>query len=371
MTPTPRFKIFLSVTADEERLKRLYSEKSRDGSVQINLDRNPDFFEALRVEGFLNGVYAVEDTQTRLIAGAGIRNLRYCYINGEVQKIGYLSGLRVGEGYRKSRSMAMIFLKLRELYLQGECAGYLCSVFNSNKTAVRVLTSGKAGMPHFNEVGQFNTFVFKPVPVNSREEREVIIRRAERTDLLNILAFLNEEGSKRQYFPYYTLSDFTDPSGTLKNLQINDIYIALENNQIAGCIALWNQTAFRRWKVEGYSPFFKIVRPIYNALIFLTPLPRLPKPQSGFNYRLLSLVCIRNDNSNIFKALYNRAIHSIPQNENAIISAGFFNNDPLIKSLPKLKMSFKSTIFIGNWKETQPEIDKIDNRFPYIEAGSL
>jgi hypothetical protein len=371
MTNSPRFRIFQASSSDEERLKILYSEKSRDGSVQINLDRSPGFFDALQVEGYENGVFAVEDTESGILAGAGIRNIRKCYINGEVQKIGYLSGLRVAENYRKSRAMAMIFIRLRELYMQGECAGYLCSVFNSNKTAIQGLTSGKAGMPVFRLVGTFNTFVFKPSLIKTRFEKDVQIRQANNTDIEELCRFINTEGSKHQYFPYLTPADINQTQGLLKNLNISDIFIATRNNEITGCLALWDQTAFRRWKVEGYSNSMKILRPIINFLFYFIGLPRMPKSQTVFNYRLLSLVCIRNNDRNIFAALYNEAIRNIPKNKKVLISAGFFEKDVLIKSLPRLKLSFKSSIFIGNWKETQSEIDKIDNRNPYVEAGSL
>src|SRR5659263_44736 len=122
MNTSPRFQLFKASEMDEERLKKLYSEKSRDGAIQINLDRCPNFLEALQVEGFENGVFAVEDSHTGIVAGAGIRNIRNCHINGKITKIGYLSGLRVASNYQKSRAMAMIFIKLRNLYLQGECS---------------------------------------------------------------------------------------------------------------------------------------------------------------------------------------------------------------------------------------------------------
>ena len=371
MTTAPRFRLFQANTHDEERLKQLYAEKSRDGVIQINLDRNPDFFEALKVEGFENGVFAVEDTQSGLITGAGIRNIRECYINGKPQKIGYLSGLRVAKQYQKSRTMAMIFIKLRQLYLQGECVGYLCSVFNSNKTAIKVLTSGKAGMPVFNLVGQMNTIVFKPIPVRLKVKTNAIIRQANINDIDNLVKFLNTEGSKHQYFPYYSKNDFNNNTGLLNNLSVSNIYLAFEKNEIVGSIAIWDQTPFRRWKVEGYSHFFKIFRPMVNGLFKLLNLPQLPKAQTIFNYRLLSLVCIRNNSKNIFKSIYNQAIQGINKDKKILISASFFMSDPLIHALPIRRFSFKSTIFIGYWKETQTEIDAIDQRFQYLEAGSL
>jgi hypothetical protein len=371
MTGAPRFRIFLAGADDTERLKNLYSEKSSDGSLQINLNRDPDFFEALRVEGYENSIYAVEDTETGRIAGAGIRNLRECYINGKVKKIGYLSGLRVAEKYRKSRAMAMIFIKLRELYLTGECDGYLTSVFESNTLAMKVLTSGKAGMPLFKKIGSLNTFVFKPVQLPAKKDKTLIVRQAKSSDIEILTSFLKEEGSKQQFFPSYTISDFNHPSGILKDLKISDIYLAFRNNEIAGCLALWDQTGFRKWKVEAYSPFFKLARPILNWIFHYTSFPGLPPIHASFNYRIISMVCIRDNEKEVFASLYNKSIQNVTGNKTILISAGFFDNDQVIRILPYFKMSFKSSIFIGNWKETQSEIDSIDKRFPYIETGSL
>jgi len=371
MTSSPRFRIFQANATDEERLRQLYSEKSRDGAIQINLDRTPNFVDALQVEGFENGIFSVEDTQTGVIVGTGIRNIRKCFINGKFENVGYLSGLRVASTYRKSRAMAMIFIKLRQLYLKGECKGYLCSVFNSNKAALEILTSGKAGMPTFKRVGQLNTFIFKPKQIHSNINKNILIRRLETNDIDKFLKFLHSEGSKRQFFPYYTHNDLTNSSGLLKDLHNSDIIIAIEENEIISCLALWNQNTFRRWKVEGYSAGVKILRPFLNGIFSLLTLPRLPKEHSKFNYRLLSLVCIRDNDRNIFAELFNYAIHGLDKKEAVLISASFFENDSLIQVLPKFKFSFKSTILLGFWKETKSEIDQIDQRFPYIEAGSL
>lgn len=370
MTTSAKFQILKANATDEEQLNLLYSEKSRDGSLQINLERSPDFFEALRVEGYDSVVNYVKDTQTGHIAGAGIRTIRECYINGEIKKIGYLSGLRVAEKYRKSRVMAMIFQKLKHMYLQGECTGYLFSVFNNNTKALHALTSGKAGLPMVKTVGNYNSFIFKPKLIASKNFSGPTIRQATIDDIGNLISFLNEEGRKRQYCPHYTSSDFSS-TGSLKNMNMDDVILALDNNEIIGCLALWDQTPFRRWKVGGYSRMLKICRPILNGIFKILDLPQYPKANTLFNYRILSLVCIKNNNTDIFSSLFNQLMRNIGKSDDVLISASFFDTDPLIRVLPKLKICLKSTIFIGHWSKTQSEIDAMDDRFPYLEAGSL
>lgn len=371
MNTSPRFQLFKASEMDEERLKKLYSEKSRDGAIQINLDRCPNFLEALQVEGFENGVFAVEDSHTGIVAGAGIRNIRNCHINGKITKIGYLSGLRVASNYQKSRAMAMIFIKLRNLYLQGECSAYLCSVFKSNKSAIQILTSGKAGMPMFKTIGTYNTFVFKPTSISAKKMMDITIRQAVENDIDKLVTFLNFEGQKQQFFPHYTKNHFIHNSGLLKNLNITDCYIALKNDNIIGCMALWDQTSFRRWKIEGYSKSLHIFRPFLNGIFSILNLPTLPKVHSNFNYRFLSLVCIQNNSIDVFANLYNHLVRSEKGKDNILLSASFFDNSPFTAALPKFRFTFKSTILLGYWKESQAVIDDIDQRIPYIEAGSL
>lgn len=366
-----RYLLKKATPADETRLKALYSEKSREGMVQINLDRGNDFFGSLDVQGFNNVVYYVEDTLTGLIAGAGIRSLRQCYVNGKVETIGYLSSLRVAQSHRKSRAMHLIFDQLRQMYLQGESAGYLCSVFKSNKNATGVLTSHKAGIPHFKTVGQYQTSVFVPKKLRGKTNAQITVRKAAPDDIPALVDFLNTQGAEQQFAPHYSVDDFSQQSRTLKGLSINDIYLATQHDCIIGCLAFWDQTTFRQWKVGGYSTTLAALRPWLNPMLGLTNMPLLPKANQTLNYRLLSLVCIQRNDPMVFRTLFNQAVTSLDKKNNTLVSAGFFTTDPLVECLPRLSITFKSTIFIGYWDETRHQIEALENRAPFIEAASL
>lgn len=366
-----RLRLFNVTPADGERLLKLYSEKSRDGNVRINLDMSPDIFDAVSVSGYSYEIQAVEDVSTGELVATGIRSLRKCFVNGQVQTIGYLSGLRVAGKYRKSRAMFMIFKKLRELYLQGECFAYLTSVFNGNETAKKVLTSGKAGMPSFKELGQLNTFVFKPRFLKRTTCENFRIERGTHEDIPELVQFLQKEGSRYQFFPYLEEDDFRYQQGFLKNLEINNIYIARKDGRITGCLAFIDQTSFRRWKVDGYSPMLKRTRRLVNIGAALLGLPSYPREQQCFHYHLISLVCIENNETKMFRALFNAAVCHLLKKDKALLSVSFFEGSPFIAALPELKLSFKSTIFIGCWNETQKQVESLDNRFPHLEPASL
>lgn len=366
-----RLRLFNVTPADGERLLKLYSEKSRDGNVRINLDMSPDIFDAVNVSGYSYEIQAVEDVSTGELVAAGIRSLRKCFVNGQVQTIGYLSGLRVAGKYRKSRAMFMIFKKLRELYLQGECFAYLTSVFNGNETAKKVLTSGKAGIPHFKTLKQLNTYVFKPRLLKGAEIYGFSAGAATQADIPLLVEFLQKEGQNYQFFPYLEEDDFRHQRGFLKNMETGSIFIGRKHGRITGCLAFIDQTSFRRWKVDGYSPMLKRTRRLVNIGAALLGLPSYPREQQGFQYHLLSLVCIENNETKMFRALFNTAVCHLLKKDKALLSVSFFEGSPLIAALPELKLSFKSTIFIGCWNETQKQVEALDNRFPHLEPASL
>lgn len=370
-TSSPALRLIKVTSADQERLLKLYSEKSREGHVRINLDMSPDIFEALSVGGFTYEVQAVEDVSSGELAAAGVRHLRKCYVNGEVQTVGYLSGLRVAGKYRKSRAMFMIFRKLRELYTEGECFGYLTSVFNSNITAKKVLTSAKAGMPCLKEIGQLNTCVFKPRFLKKQNHDDFKIDQASTKDIPDLVSFLQKEGAKYQFFPYLEEEDFRSQRGFLKNLEVSNIFLARKNGQIAGCMTFVDQTSFRRWKVESYSPLLKKTRRLLNIGMAVSGFPCFPPEQQSLRYHLLSLVCIENNKTEVFRALFNRAVGPLMRNDKSLLSVSLFEGSPYIAELPEVKLSFKSTIFMGFWDETRKQVETLDNRFPHLEAASL
>ncbi len=81
--------------ADDAELRRLLRENPVDGSIRVTLEREPDSFLAAGIEGDTHQVVVARDSGTGRLLGMGTRSVNNAYINGQRERLGYLSQLRL------------------------------------------------------------------------------------------------------------------------------------------------------------------------------------------------------------------------------------------------------------------------------------
>ena len=357
--------------ADNADLLRLLEEMPMPGFIRIAYQRAPDFFDALGVEGRSSQVVVGRDANGDRVIGMGTRSIKPAYVNGEVDDIGYLSGLRLKPEYRRGIHLARGYKKLRELHADGQARLYLSTMLNDNSVAQR-LTEHRARLPAYHDIGQLHHMAIAPGRLSpERAAARFAIRAARQEDLPQVVDFLNSEGPKRQFFPAYTVEDLTSADGLLRGLEPSDILIAWDGGRIAGVVAAWNQKAYRQSVVNGFAPWFRLCRPLYNAGAAVARLPRIPPAGSMLNYACLSLVCIRNDDRAAFAALLAEVLRRMRGRHDFLI-AGMHQRDPLLPELRKLRhLSYLSRLYVVCWRDGEDAFSNLDERPPYVETGSL
>src|SRR5438876_460202 len=81
--------------------------------------------------------------------------------------------------------------------------------------------------------GRFHTAALPWAPRPARSPPAgIAIRPACREDLPALLAFLGAAGPRRQFFPRYGADDFFTPGGTFRDLQPEDLLLAVRGGTI-------------------------------------------------------------------------------------------------------------------------------------------
>ena len=128
-----------------------------DGQIAVSFRREPSYFAAAAVEGSFRQVVAARDCRTERIVGFGSRSVRRRFFNGQPRAIGYLGALRLLPDHRNRGLLARGFRFFRELHGDGRAQLYLTTIAAGNETAIRQLTSGRAGLPAYHDAGEFHT----------------------------------------------------------------------------------------------------------------------------------------------------------------------------------------------------------------------
>ena len=139
----------------EKQLRELLRGSAMPGWVRLAFGREPDFFQSLDVQGKSNQVL-ISLEQGRVV-GMGCRSIKPLLVNGEQMELGYLGGLRLHPDIRRTGLLARGYAALRRLHEENPMPAYLTTVIENNTEVRGLLTSGRAGLPHYLDHGRYIT----------------------------------------------------------------------------------------------------------------------------------------------------------------------------------------------------------------------
>ena len=301
------------------------------GAIRFAFDRAPDYFAALRVEGRHTDVLIGREVKTRRLIATGQCSVKNAYVNGVPTLVSYLSGLRVEPSARSAAFLSRGYARLKALQARHPAQYHLTTVMEDNSSAKKVLLSKQLGLPRYTDLGRFCCMALS-LRGKVKAGSKFSIRKACAADANMIVDFLNREGPARQFFPEYRVDDFGNPNGLLSHLAWQDVWLAFEGSVLLGMLAVWDQQAFRRWRVTGYAPWLRGCRYLLNLGAKLRHLPLLPPVGAALNYFNLGLICIRDNNRDVFNALLDEILQ-VQRNHYACFLAGLHERDPLLPEL--------------------------------------
>lgn len=189
------------------------------GTIRLSLEREPSFFGAARSEGGRHHTVCARDRHSGRLIAMATRAVRRLYVNGQPEWVGYLSQLRIADGYRHlARSLTRRgFQLLRETRAADETTFDITTIVDDNEPARRLLEAGLPGLPRYTTIGRIVTLL-----ISSKQ----IVGQAPR------LAS-------------------PDPADGAPTLQFSTV------NLLPG---IWDQRAFKQVVVRGYSPWLQRLR---------------------------------------------------------------------------------------------------------------
>lgn len=363
----------LATEADEAELRRLLRENPMRGAISLSFEREPNYFHAAAIEGPFHQTLVAREADTGEIIGVGNRSVRPMFVNGRVQEVGYMSQLRIhpkyGTGLYLARGLAQGFQLYRELHADGRTPYYLMSIIEDNLPARRLLTSGLPGYPCAREYTRMFTYAVYPVRHKRPLPLPLPLRIVHGQDAYAgaIVDCLNRNGARKQYAPFWTRDSlFTS------DLKPSDFILALNGNHVIGCIACWDQSAFKQTVVRGYS---KSIARWRRALNWLSPLggwPYLPDPHTRLRHSHASHLAIDDDDSVVFSALLCELYNHNLEHGYSYFVIGLAESNPLRRVVRTYRpLTYISRIYLVNWENDEDVLMEIDRRIPGLEVAAL
>ena len=355
----------------DSQLRALLREHPMPGWVQLTLEREPDFFvAAAAMGGASQTIVALEDDT---VVGMGCRSVREVYLNGRAASLGYLSGLRLQPRFRRGTALARGYRLLRQLHEDGRTAAYLSTIIEDNRDVRALLAGGRAGLPRYRDLGRYVTFAVAlgAWPPGRRPRRDLVVAHAAPSELDAVVAFVNEHGRRRQFFPVMHRNDFNSPAW--QALEPGNVLAARRaDGRIEGVAACWDQSAYRQTRVVRYRRSLATVRPLLNAALRLSGFPPLPDEGTLLPAVSLSLVCVRDDNPGTLAALLN-GVHAEYRGRRGWLMIGMHERDPLCGAVRRwTSLRYASRLYAVYWEDGRSMIDALTpERVPYLDVATL
>jgi hypothetical protein len=384
-----RYRFELATPNDDADLRHVLAATPMEGRITVAFRREPSWFAGAVVDGRFRQVVACRDLRTGRIIGFGCRSVREVFVNGRTGLVGYLSSLRVLPEHRNLGLLARGYAAIRELHGDGRVPFYLTTIAAGNRTALSVLTSGRAGLPVYHPAGAYHTVVVTltrrrtatlPDPTLSlrggegrvRGCGEVSVRPAKAEDLPEVLNFLAAAGPRRQYFPRLGADDFLLPEGSMRGLSLDKILLAERGGRLVGTLAGWDQHSYRQSVVCAYHGWLCCVRPLYNAWAWFMDRPALPQPGGVFPYLMGALPVVAEDDGSVFVALLEALRYRAAGGPWTHFLIGLHETDPLLRVARRYQAAcYVTHLFLVCWPDGEEARVAVDDRAPYLEAGSL
>lgn len=368
---TARFRIALADRSDEAALRRRMAEDHMQGDIVLSFRREPDYFLGCGIQGDRSEILKCTDTQSGRIVGLGARHITRLFVNGAETRAGYLSDLRADAAVRRGTLLARGYAFLRALHDADPLPLYFSVILEGNTDAMSALTTARAGLPIYADRGRILTpAIHLDRRRPERPTEGITVRRGTATDMPKVFAFLRRELARKQLAPCYSVDDLG--TARLQGLQPDDFYIARRGDEIAGCVAAWDQSAFRQTHVERYSRALSIARPFYNLAAKVSPLHALPAPGGRIPYLYLGLIATRHNSRDTFATLLRTVYRDRRGSDYRFMIAGLHESDPLCAVLDDYRrIEAGGRLFLIYYPQDADFVASLDDRTPYVEMATV
>ena len=366
--PGEAFDVRLATGADEPEIRALVGAIAMPGAVAVRFAREPDYFAGTTIMGDPCDVVVVRDQRDGRLAGIGCRAERRAFVNGREARIGYIGQIRAADGYRGRWLVQRALAWLRE---SGHTdLLYYGVIARENPRAREVLVGRRApGAPHRTRLIGLTTCAIFVRPRRRPRLAGLHLEAGSPATIPEIVDFLRREGSRRQFFPAYTVEDFTD-GRSLRDLAPGDVAVARRQGSIVGVMAAWDQAALKQDVVASYTGAIRRLRPGIDGLARALGARPLTRPGEAIPLSFAACATVTDDDPDVARALIWACAERARERDKAFLMLGLADDDPLLRVARRwLHVTYRSDLFTLAWDGAS--VPALDGRVAYIEIATL
>ena len=320
--------------ADNDALVALSVACPMEGDIGLCVDRAPDFFALNRLEGDAWRVGVVDGPEGRPVGCIAVAE-RTVHLDGRATPAMYVSDLKVHPDHRGAGVADALTGWARDACVeaQGPDAVVYLTVLGGNRAMQRRMP-GPRGLPRVATVATLRTHTVSLLWRRRPPEAGVTVTRATAGDLDEMAALWAAVAPRRQYSGVYDADSLGAWIEAAPDLHPSSYLLArTASGRLAGFVGIWDQSAFKRLRVTGYSAKLAAVRAGYNALAPLVGGARLPPAGAPLRNLTAVHVCVGPEEPAVLRGLLVLASNAHRGQGHSFLNVGLDAADPLAAAL--------------------------------------
>ena len=262
---------------DNQALLELSRQAPMAADLVVSVDRSPDYFCLSNLQGS-NPIILVAEKDSKIIGSIGF-SFRTVFFKGAPLEIAYIGGIKIDQDFQKSLVAFRLMKQVADFLDRSPVKCAVILVIGKN-AAMDALLSGRAGIPVFDRIAQYQIKYLLPVRFYRLSEK-YLIRPATRADLKELSVLF------KQFYQNYELSpswdeDYLSARFQEPGFRLENSWLLVKDNRIIAAASLWDQSAFKNTIVTHYGGKYTLLSRL------LRPMNILPAK----NYPL-SEICLR------------------------------------------------------------------------------
>lgn len=363
----------LATPDDDDAIQRLLRNNPVPGKVAISYERSPSYFTGCGVMGPVCQTLVVRHQPSGELVGLASRAIRPLFINGAVQQVGYLGQLRVDQRFRSRWLVSGGFQFLRQLHEDRRVNGYITTIIEGGREAEGVLVRrARPAFPIYREIDRLHTLAILPRRHAMHRSADLSVRQAGAGDLSALVAFLQQHGAARQFFPALQEVDFQPDSPLTRDLRLEDFLLAERAGALCGVVALWDQARYKQPVVQGYSGALRWGRSLYNGYARCRGEQPLPSPGTMVSLAYAAFTCIAAADPTVYQLLLQQLSSLAAARGYGRVMVGLAERDPFLAIARRFPhLPYTSRLYTVCWKGENHFHEQFDGRINHLEIATL
>ena len=352
--------------ADDAAIREVLRSNDMESWVRMSIEREPSFFLGENLLGESTTVIAHCTDSPQQVVGMYSMAVQQAHLNGAAAATGYLGALRVNPRYRhRLRILKNGFDSARAL-AGIDTLPVFTSLASDNRVARRLLEANLRGMPCYTPVGELDSMGFATCQGQSRG----LLQPAGPADIPALVEFFNATAAAYQFSPVFSRQWLAGLPGKT-GLQLGDFWLLKDGITLRGCVAVWDQRAFKQIVSRGYRFPLNLILGGYNLYAGLSGRVQLPRPGAQLEQAFLSFLALDAQAADTVTDVVKEALSIAARKGARVATLGLSAENPLAGRLcDSLHASiYRSCIETVHWPDCPAP--SLDGRPPQPEVALL